>query len=103
MRRQHLDEYSVETGILQPLTPTGREEHNPDFAIAICRAMNDWQVAEWTSQEPRLRASVCVPAEDAEAAVAEIELQAGKRDFVQVFLQPRLREPLGLTPLLADL
>ncbi len=95
MRRQHLDEYGVETGILQPLTPSGREELNPDFAIAICRAMNDWQVAEWTSQEPRLRASVCVPAEDSEAAVAEIERQVSKRDFVQVFLQPRPREPLG--------
>jgi uncharacterized protein len=95
MRQQHLDEQGVEYGILQPLTPSGREERNPDFAVALCRAMNDWQVAEWTEPEPRLKASICVPAEDADAAVAEIEHQAMRSDFAQVFMAPRLREPLG--------
>jgi uncharacterized protein len=95
MRKQHLDEMGVECGVLQPLNPSGREERNPDFGAAVCRAMNEWQVAEWTSQEPRLRASICVPAEDAGAAVEEIALQAKRKDFVQIFMNPRLREPIG--------
>jgi uncharacterized protein len=95
MRAQHLDALGIEIGILQPLSPAGREERNPDFAIEICRAMNEWQAAEWTAPEPRLRSSICVPAEDAEASVGEIERLAGRTEFAQVFMQPRLREPLG--------
>lgn len=95
MRRQHLDGIGVEFGVLQPLTPSGREERNPDFGAAICRATNEWQVAEWTSQDPRLKASICIPAEDAAASIEEIEYQAKRRDFVQIFLTPRLREPIG--------
>jgi predicted TIM-barrel fold metal-dependent hydrolase len=95
MRTQHLDELGVEIGILQPLSPSGREERNPDFAVEICRAMNEWQAAEWSAPEPRLRASICVPAEDADASVREIERLAGRAEFAQVYMQPRLREPLG--------
>ena len=95
MRSQHLDQLGVEIGILQPLSPTGREERNPHFAIEVCRAMNEWQAAEWTGLEPRLRSSICVPAEDAEASVGEIERLADRAEFPQIFMQPRLREALG--------
>lgn len=29
--------------------------HNPDWADAMARALNDWQHAEWLAGEPRLR------------------------------------------------
>lgn len=95
MRSQHLDGIGVEIGVLQPLSPVAREENNPDFALALCRAINEWQIAEWTSQEPRLRGSLVVPAENTEAAVAEIEHYAKRSDFAQIYMQPRLREPIG--------
>jgi hypothetical protein len=95
MQKQHLDELDIEMGVLQPLIPCGRDERNPGFGAAMARAMNEWQVAEWTALEPRLKASICVPTEDAEAAVEEIDRQAKLGDFAQIFFQPRLREPLG--------
>jgi predicted TIM-barrel fold metal-dependent hydrolase len=85
MRAQHLDPNNVVFGILNPLR-TGQGLQNLDFAAALCRATNEWQVAEWTSQESRLKASVVVPYEDAAASAAEIDRWAGHPDFAQVLL-----------------
>lgn len=95
MRKQHLDANGIRYGILQPLTPNGRDERNPEFGAAVCRAINDWQLAEWLEPEPRLRGSIVVPYEDADAAVAEIERCLSSGKFVQIFMAPRTREPLG--------
>jgi uncharacterized protein len=95
MRQQHLDPYGVDIGVLQVLFPSGKDLRNIDFGAALCRALNDWQVAEWTTPEPRLRAAVTVPADDAEAAVEEIERCAQVRDFASVFISTRTTEPLG--------
>ena len=95
MQAQHLDPHDVEVGILQVLSPTGANQRNMDFGAAVCSAVNDWQVAEWTSREPRLRASVVVTQEYPEAAVAEIERCAGNSAFAQVSVAQRTLEPLG--------
>jgi uncharacterized protein len=95
MRAQYLDPYGVETGILQVLIPSGKDQRNPAFGAALSAALNDWQVAEWTEPEPRLKASITIPAEDPEASVAEIERCAGKRDFVSIFITTRTAEPMG--------
>lgn len=94
MRAQHLDPYNVQLGVLNPLK-SGQGMQNPDFSAAYCRAINDWQIAEWTSKEPRLKGSVCVPYEDAALSVAEIERRAGDPNFVQTFMLIRTSEPLG--------
>jgi predicted TIM-barrel fold metal-dependent hydrolase len=94
MRAQHLDPNNVQLGILNPLR-TGQGLQNADFAAAYCRAVNDWQVAEWTSKEKRLKASVVVPYEDGAASAAEIDRRAGHPDFAQVLLLSRTAEPLG--------
>ena len=57
---------NVQLGVLNPLR-SGQGLQNPDFAAAYCRAINDWQIAEWTSKDARLKASVCLPYEDAVA------------------------------------
>src|SRR5690242_18637415 len=82
-RKDYLDPYNVAHAILIPLTPAGRQT-NPDLDAALARAVNDWQVAEWLEPEPRLRASMAVPFEYPDAAVAEIKRRAGDRRFVQV-------------------
>jgi predicted TIM-barrel fold metal-dependent hydrolase len=94
MRQQHLDPNNVQLGILLPLRG-GQGVTNIDFSIAYCAAVNDWQVAAWTSQEKRLRASIVVPYEDGAAAAEEIERRAGNPDFAQVQLYSRTSEPLG--------
>src|SRR6185437_8240133 len=84
MARQHLDPNNVALGILNPLT-SGQGAINPDLSNAICRATNEWQKADWTSQDSRLKASVVIPYEDTVASVKEIEFRANDPDFGQVF------------------
>jgi predicted TIM-barrel fold metal-dependent hydrolase len=94
MREHHLDPNNVQLGILNPLF-SGQGSMNADFAAAYCRAVNDWQIAEWTSKEPRLKASVVVNYEDSVSSVAEIDRRAGDSNFAQVMLLSRTAEPLG--------
>jgi predicted TIM-barrel fold metal-dependent hydrolase len=94
MREQLLDRWSVEYGILNPLLEAG-ELLNLGYGAAFARAINDWQAAEWLEPEPRLRASITVPYEDAPLAVAELERRADDPRFVQVLLASRTLEPLG--------
>lgn len=94
MQAQHLDPNNVTLGILNPLG-SGQGLSNPDLSAAICHATNEWQVAEWTGKDSRLKASVVVPYEDAAASAAEIRRWAGHPDFAQVLLLSRTAEPLG--------
>jgi predicted TIM-barrel fold metal-dependent hydrolase len=94
LREQLLDRYGIAFGMLHILYPHA-DQRNQDFSAVICRAINEWQAATWTSQEKRLKAAIAVPAEDARAAVAEIERWAGNPDFVQVSLITHAIEPLG--------
>jgi predicted TIM-barrel fold metal-dependent hydrolase len=59
---------------------------NEDMAAALCSAVNDWVAKELLDREPRLRASILVPAQNVEIAVREIERVAKDRRFVQVLL-----------------
>lgn len=94
IRAQHLDPNDVEFGVLEPLLD-GNATRNVDLQAALCTALNDWQLATFTDVEPRLRSSILVPQDDAEAAVAEIERRATDPRFAQVQLSSRTPEPLG--------
>jgi uncharacterized protein len=94
MAAQHLDPNNVALGILNPLT-SGQGLQNAELSAALTHATNEWQIAEWTSRDARLRASVVIPYEDAVASVREIELRAGDPNFAQVLLLSRTSEPLG--------
>ena len=94
MQAQHLGPNKVAFGVLNPLQ-SGQGIANPDLSAALCHATNQWQVAEWTSKEPRVKASIVVPYEDGLQSAAEIRRWAGHRDFVQVLLLSRTAEPLG--------
>ncbi len=94
MRQQLLDKYDIETGILEPLFP-GNLLRNTDLATAVCAAINDWQLETFTSREPRLRASIQIAFEDAQASVREIEKRAANPAFAQIQLTSRSLEPLG--------
>jgi len=94
MAKQHLDPNNVTLGILNPLT-SGQGAQNADLSNAITHATNEWQKAEWTSVDKRLRGSICIPYEDAQASVKEIELRAGDPNFAQVMFLSRTNEPMG--------
>jgi uncharacterized protein len=69
--------------------------YNEDWAAAMARAINDWQVAEWLEKEPRLRASIVVPVQNPELAAEEIDRLGDHPGFVQVLLLARSAMPLG--------
>jgi len=94
MQAQHLDANNVVLGILNPLG-TGQGVANLELSAALCHATNEWQVAEWTSRDPRLKASVVVPYEWPEESAAEIRRYAGHPHFAQFLLLSRTAEPLG--------
>jgi uncharacterized protein len=66
-----------------------------DLGAAMARAVNDWIAREWLDRDPRLRASIVVPQQNAELAAAEIERCAPDRRFVQVLLLVSGELPLG--------
>jgi uncharacterized protein len=94
MREQLLDPLDIRYGILNCLARSNKQQ-NADYAAALCRAVNEWQVEEWLEKEPRLRAGITVPYEDAALAVEEIDRAAAHPGFVQVLLLVRTDEPLG--------
>lgn len=56
------------------------------WGFAMARAMNDWIAREWLDRDPRLRASIVVPQQNADLAVEEIERIAKDKCFLQVLL-----------------
>jgi len=94
MVAHHLEPNNVALGILNPLN-AGQGVSNPELSAALCRAANHWQEEVWLSASPALRASIVVPYEYPELAVAEIGRWAGRKGFVQVLLLSRTAEPLG--------
>jgi predicted TIM-barrel fold metal-dependent hydrolase len=94
LRRQVLDPLGVEVGLLC-CTYAIDSLHNPDAAVALARAVNDWQIAEWLEREPRLRASIVVPSQLPELAAEEIDRVGDHPGFVQVLLPVRSQHPYG--------
>src|ERR1700709_2797674 len=71
MQQQHLDPNNVALGVLCPLN-TGQGIRNQDLSAALASAINDCQIAKWTSQDSRLKGSIVVANEDGPAAPAGI-------------------------------
>ena len=89
-----LDTFGSRFAILNPLW--GIEPlHNADMAAALARAVNEWIAREWLDRDQRLRASMLVPLQDTELAVAEIERAAADPRFVQVLALAMGEAPLG--------
>jgi hypothetical protein len=94
LRAQVLDPLGIEYGILN-CTYAIDSIHNPDQAVALAQAVNDWQIAEWLEVEPRLRASVVVPVQIPQLAAREIDRVGDHPGFVQVLLPARTEHPYG--------
>ena len=85
IRRQALDPFGSRFAICNVLHGAPAL-FNEDMSMALCSATNDWIARELLDREPRLRASILIPAHNPEHAVAEIERVAQDRRFVQVLL-----------------
>jgi predicted TIM-barrel fold metal-dependent hydrolase len=83
LRKHVLEPFGTRIALLNCLYG-GQVVHSEDLGTALCRATNDWIRHEWLDRDPRLRASIVIPAQNPEAAVEEIERCAVDRRFVQV-------------------
>jgi uncharacterized protein len=86
MQRQLLDENAIDVGILNGLFHPASMHSWLEFADALARAYNDWQIATWLEPEPRLRGSVHFTTFDPERAVREIDRVGPHPQMVQAFL-----------------
>ena len=75
MRYQLLDAWDMDFGVLQPLLGAGAQR-NHEYAAALSRAINEWQIAEWLDPEPRLRCGLVVAYEAPEHAVGRDRARA---------------------------
>ncbi len=89
-----LDPHGFDHAILNCLFPV-HMFRDGNMGAAFARAANDWLADKWLSRDPRLRASVLVPLQNVELAVAEIERRAADRRFVQILLMVMGEQPLG--------
>jgi uncharacterized protein len=94
MRTQALEKFAIGTAICNPLTG-GQVAVSESMGAAICSAVNDWIKHHWLDAEPRLRASIVVPAQAPLLAAEEIERCAPDRRFVQVLMPVACEMMLG--------
>jgi hypothetical protein len=94
IRAHVLDPLGLSTAICNPLHGAVALFNN-DMAAALCSAVNDWVAKELLDAEPRLRASILLPAHDVELSLREIERLAPDRRFVQVLFLAMGEAPLG--------
>ena len=94
LQQQALDAPKADVAILNCLYAID-SLHNPDAAIALASAVNDWQRTEWLEKDQRLRASIVVPSQLPAQAASEIDRVAEHPGFVQVLLPARSQHPYG--------
>ncbi|MBV8614611.1 MAG: amidohydrolase family protein, partial [Acetobacteraceae bacterium] len=70
VREQLLDTFGAAYGVVLPQVGRAADERNLEFGAAMSTAVNEWQAATWCDREPRLKASVQIPLEHQEAAIA---------------------------------
>ncbi|MEU3274945.1 amidohydrolase family protein [Saccharomonospora sp. NPDC006951] len=95
LREQLLDEYDIGFGVLIPMQGHTFGAEEPEYAAALCRALNDAIAELFLDKEPRLRSCVCVPHEAPRQAVAEIERLAADERYVQILLPTGTSSPPG--------
>jgi len=94
MRRDALDHFGIGLAICNPLTG-GQVSVSETMGAAICGAVNDWIIEHWLDKEPRLRASIVIPAQSPLMAADEIEKRAADRRFVQILMPAACEMMLG--------
>ena len=94
LRTHALDRWNIDIAICNCLYGV-QLLFSEDMAAAFAKAVNDWVVREWLDKDKRLRASIIVPMQNTDYAVAEIERCAPDQRFVQVLVLAMGEAPLG--------
>jgi uncharacterized protein len=95
LREQVLDAYPIERAILTSLFHPTDISVQPEFAVAMASAYNDWLIETWLSRDERLLGSIAVAAQCPDAAAREIDRVGPHPRIVQVMLPAGSRDVLG--------
>lgn len=95
LAREFLDPYGISYGILNVDVINFTLAPEPDFAAAMCSAVNDVIVNEWLPADPRLRAAILVSPVDPLLAAREIHRLGDHPGVVQVLMPSGARMPYG--------
>jgi uncharacterized protein len=95
MRDQLLDEHKVDYGVLIPLHGHSFGAEAPDYAGALCHAVNEWVREAMLDRDERLHSTINIALESPDLAVREIERYADDPRFLQVLLPTTAEYPLG--------
>ncbi len=98
MKRQLLDPFHIERAILSFDVGTNPGVFNADFAIELCRAINDWNIEYWLGMgDPRLYSAILVPTRTPEAAAREIRRVAPRHGHLAevLLVYSGLGKPFG--------
>ena len=72
--------------------------HSEDLGSALVSAVNDWVADKWLKDEPRLRGSILVHADNPKRAVEEIERHTKDHRFVQILMLAMQNTLFGKRP-----
>ena len=97
LRDEHMDLWNVDIGILTgpPFFYSMCALPDPDYAAALCRAMNDFTLEHWTGRDKRLKATICVSTSDPIQAAAEVDRVGERDDVVGVIVPTGSQRPYG--------
>jgi predicted TIM-barrel fold metal-dependent hydrolase len=95
LREQLLDLWGISFGVLNVTEVFQFSAQRGAYGAVLTRAINEFTAEHWLEPEPRLRAAIALTADNAAAAVAEIERYAADQRFVQVLMTLRNEAPMG--------
>jgi uncharacterized protein len=95
MRAQYLDRFDIRAGLLTQAS--GPTSPNGELVAAMCRAWNDFLVAEWLDghDDDRLFGTLFVPTHDPVKGAAELRRAAAHPKFAAAHLFYAIGKPFG--------
>lgn len=94
-KKDLLDRFNIDFGILTGGLFGISSHYNPDFANAMASAFNDYTMDTWITSDERWRTSIIVAAQDPIGAAKEIERLGSHPKVVQVQMTTGSRELYG--------
>jgi predicted TIM-barrel fold metal-dependent hydrolase len=96
MRTQLLDFYGYHAGVLTHDLGQQGSLLNPEFAVAVCQAVNNWTIDAWLARDARLASVVVIPTANPQLAAEEIRRVGTHPQMVGViFAGNPLGRPIG--------
>ena len=93
--RQLLDAYDIEYVVCSGGMYSIGTIPDADYAAALCRADNDWQIQHWLPRDPRYLGVISIAPQDPAQAAAEIERVGAHPRMVEVMMTSASEIPLG--------